>query len=110
MNTVDILKAARAKIANPENWGQGAYAFDSEGCSINPKADGACRFCASGAIKASAADYYAQRAAFELLSNRGLGLEKGHSFDCEANIVSYNDSPVINHADILAAFDKAIGE
>lgn len=51
MNTVDILKQARALIADEKNWAQGAYATDAEGRNLcDPNAADACSFCSVGAV------------------------------------------------------------
>ncbi len=51
-DTVQVLKEARALIADPARWTTGCFAVDAAGEPIGPRDDGACRWCALGAIAA----------------------------------------------------------
>lgn len=98
MNTVDILRAARAKIENPENWCQGVYFASASGERVAPWA--AERWCATGAVWAVV----------------GTGAEKYHERGpalhalCDAIggewQTDYNDTHT--HAEVIAMFDRAI--
>ena len=46
--TLDILKAARATLANPENWTKGCYARDAAGNMCKPYSPNAVKWCAIG--------------------------------------------------------------
>jgi hypothetical protein len=84
MNTTDILVRARKLIDHPRHWGQG----------MSEKRPGT--YCAHEAIIAAAdgVPFDAVRA----FSN---------SLD-EPNIVRWNDDKKRTHAEVLAAFDRAI--
>lgn len=96
MTALEELRAARALIDTPEKWTQGAYALDANGKSTDPKSDVAVCFCISGAFwridwDKGAPDGFS---AFKRAAGRYP--------------VDFNDDPGTTHADILAAFDKAI--
>ena len=50
MNTVDILKRAKARIENPEHWCVHEEARNKHGLMVRADAPGACQWCATGAI------------------------------------------------------------
>lgn len=82
--TIATLKAARKLIERPDSWCQGTFLSN----------DG--RRCASGAlvdVGASLCD----------TSYTALGFACGNSIVCE-----WNDAPKRTHAEVLAAFDRAI--
>ena len=96
MSALDILKAARAKIAKPENWTQRAYQRDKNGNSLSVwDAQAATCWCARGAIwsidpKGRLTD------AFKALE---LSVP-------DQTVTVFNDTHT--HAEVLAAFDSAI--
>lgn len=49
MRTVDILRAAREKIARPEHWTKGMYARATDGEYAAPRSPRAVCWCALGA-------------------------------------------------------------
>lgn len=89
-----VLVKARAKIANEENWGKGDRRCDRpiETC------------CAAEAIEEVEFDNPKRRAAY-LALERAAGLERP---PLGSAIVGWNDAPERTHAEVLAAFDKAI--
>ena len=98
-STVEILKAARERISDPERWIKGrlsdtlAYCGDERWDDIARLQEGTC-WCASGAIGAEAA------------SPEGWE-ECCHAFKAaNGGIASVNDRS--SHPQILAAFDRAI--
>jgi len=99
MNTADILKAAKAKIANPANWMQGFYARDINGNELIGNEPGAVCFCAIGAIES-----------VQGIEHHGNGwAERPVELLCEAanqQIAIYNDGHT--HEEVLAVYDKAI--
>lgn len=97
MQTVEILKAARALIDTPEKWTRGVYARDLAGGDVHPSDDRAVCFCSKGALMriAGLGDDYTK--AREKLSEH-VG----------AYIVQFNDDPERTHPEVLAAFDAAI--
>lgn len=116
-----ILEAARAKIADPDNWVKGHNARDADDNRVSPESDEACKFCASGAIKAARHDLretcrsspgtntYAQSANARILLGQALTnrsyIPSSIAGRC---IIKFNDWPDTTHADVMKAFDKAI--
>ena len=49
ISAADTLDRAAALIVE-KGWGRGAFAYDEAGEEIDPRAEGACDFCVSGAI------------------------------------------------------------
>jgi hypothetical protein len=97
MNALEVLKAARERIAVPERWTQGCAARTSSG---EPRFTGdpdAARWCAIGSIfhdhpyLTAATDAYAAV----------VDVVKG-------NLSEFNDSHT--HSEVLAAFDRAIAK
>lgn len=84
MTTAEVLREARALIDTPEKWTKG---YRGE------------RLCAVAAI-ASAAPRDWLPAKYAL--NRALGREES------VVLYRWNDDPATTHADVLAAFDRAI--
>jgi hypothetical protein len=98
MNTLEILTAARAKIADEKNWCQGGYAKDEGGNSTSSYSTSACKWCSIGALKSVSGESYAGY---------------NNALDCLVGIIqspipNYNDTHT--HAEVLAAWDKAIAE
>lgn len=92
MTTVEILKAARAKIAKPENW--------CKGLAIKGNAR-----CAMGALLAVCDSQNGRMNSYEseipLLLKRFVPVRYGQ-------VAAFNDAPETTHAKILALFDMAI--
>lgn len=89
MDTLEILKAARAKIARPENWGKGRRGEDRSMLSC----------CAAEAIEeVDIMPSIERRLAYRAVIN-AAGAE---------GLVSWNDAPERTHAEVLAAFNLAI--
>lgn len=98
--TAAILRAARERIARPEAWTRGAYWRDVNGQDC-AQPDAVC-FCALGAIRASGGIDDASPPAKALKAVvRALGYSYVHD---------WNDDTPTTHADVLAAFDRAIAE
>lgn len=98
---VEILKGARALVE--QGWCQRAYARDESGAPVAPTEAKAVEFCATGAIvKASIGQTDgAFGAAIERLQ-AALGIAEGITF--------WNDNCRRTKEEVLAAFDRAIGE
>lgn len=101
MKHSEALKAAKAVIANPENWTQGTYYRREDGSPTDIRSL-ACKFCSYGAM----------RVANEMDSDRYL---LGQEYIYRALIVigkekftldTFNDNH--SHKDVMALFDKAI--
>ena len=103
MKASEVLKAARALIDTPEKWTKGNYARDESGRPTPYESDGACQFCAVGAVKRAAmpADLSAAWRAEDLLSDTAWGMYN-------MTIVSFNDRADTKHAQVLKVYDKAI--
>lgn len=100
MDTVEILKAARAKIAKPENWRKGGYAADAHGRTCSFDDPEAVCFCAEGALFSAVRDDSRLNNAYELVR---AALPTKVTF-----LPAFNDAETTAHADILALFDRAI--
>ena len=86
------LIRARAKVR--EGWTQNKLAVDRYGYAALPHRPNACRWCASGALRAVNAPWLAYRVLREQ-TPRHL-------------VATYNDEPGRTQADILDLFDRAI--
>lgn len=99
MNTREILIGARKLIEKPENWTQGAKSRDINGkpSVFGYKASAVC-WCMLGAMEMTGKSLFANNKAqqvIELVINMN-------------SIIRWNDSPDRTHAEVLAAFDRAI--
>lgn len=98
MNTLKVLKDARAKIENPEHWCQGHYAVTTAGKGVGPAHPRACAWCAQGALEASGFTPYSSDAiGLAQLAAEELGF---------ASIPELNDTT--DHATVLTMLDRAI--
>ena len=97
----DLLRRARAKIATPKTWTQGALSRDALGEHIHPFSDRATCFCMTGAT-AAVAHSLEWNAADWSLEN----VIPGNSV--EDSLEGFNDALTTTHADVLACFDRAI--
>lgn len=103
MNALEILKAARALIEDPERWCHGVEAVNAAGEPVAAVTEGACRWCAVGALErvAPRREWLRLIGAFsDYLWDRGY---PGHTFNALAML---NDNE--GHDAALAAFDAAI--
>lgn len=104
MTPAEILRAARAKIAEPEHWTKGEYVLFNE-------ADEPDRWCAVGSIYAvdpevgNDPEHPSLRALVVALRGVYEGLASEPS---ETSVLNFNDSANTSHEDVLAAFDRAI--
>jgi hypothetical protein len=96
MTPVEILKAARGRIDTPDKWTTGAYARTADNKTQNCDSGYACKWCAYGAIllvtEEPTGEYFE---AVRMLED-----------ECDGSVVNYNDTHT--HAEVLAAFDRAI--
>ena len=103
MTTVEILKAARAKIADEKHWTKGAEARDVAGKSVSPQSRKAVCWCSLGALSASAMPY-----SFAAYSFAALGFVQAIMNSQSKGVSRFNDSHT--HAEVLAAWDAAIAD
>lgn len=101
MNALELLQAAKAKIADPKNWTKTHLARNDKGVPRMPlDADAVC-WCAIGAISSVVSIYngYAGTAVQRLTA---AVFERGP----EITVGVYNDTH--SHADVMSLFDRAI--
>lgn len=98
MTTLEVLEAARKKIK--QGWCQGSGAKSAFGSVVSFNSVHASRWCAAAAIDISC-DYTpgAFTRAREIMVSM-LGVD---------NLAAWNDTPGRTQAEVLAAFDRAIG-
>jgi len=89
-----VLIKARAKIADPAKWGKGIRGNGRRSLDT---------CCAAEAIEDCEVPADIRSAAFQAV-RRGAGL------NLAMDIVRWNDAHTTKHADVLAAFDKAIAD
>lgn len=87
----DIIRRARERITDPENWTTGYLAQSSLGRRIGPLAPGACKWCAAGAIIREADD----GADADLLLDR-----------IYAHLTLHEVNDIDGHAAVLAELDR----
>lgn len=102
MNTVQILKDARALISDEKNWTRDAYAFDErgeeQGC---PNQHSVC-FCSVGALARAARVTPGEIERSEVVK----AILAVGNFEEVGYLVEFNDSRT--HAEVLTLFDRAI--
>lgn len=97
MSTLELLVKARALIAHPRAWTQGCSARLADGTECSAGKEGACQWCAFGAL------YVVGGGAFE----RGVAaLNTVLGFNLARELIEWNDRAT--HTDVLATFDRAI--
>ena len=99
METIDILRSARALIDTPEKWTRGTNARNASGRSVPFDSPSAVCFCAYGAVlRASGGEIVlACQRLWEALPAGWPDI-----------FPLYNDYPDTTYADVLALFDRAI--
>jgi hypothetical protein len=98
----EVLVAARKLIEKPENWCQHGYALADDDDGTSPLNKRAVKWCMAGACYRAAGRpvHFSDPDAIKLLERI-----------TSANwIPDWNDAPDRTHAEVLAAFDKAIAE
>lgn len=103
MNTVEVLKAARALIADEAHWAQGFYAVNADGNVTDPFCEDACKFCSVGAVANVLGIYGSEAEDHDII--RQLNHAAGY-FSDSADIVGFNDN--YTHDEVLTVFDRAI--
>ena len=99
MTPLEILKAARALITDPQHWTTGDYARDVEGHGVGSGSPDAVAWCAFGAISAVGRD----------ASRRHRdSADEALRLACGGLVGDANDR--YGHAYILAAYDRAIAK
>ena len=99
MTTIaDVLRAARAKIERPEAWMKGNFARDKRKLATDSNALNAVCWDSAGAVYATPFNINMHILAI-LLLRKTLGV---------SSITAWNDASKRTHAEVLAAFDRAI--
>ena len=105
MKTVtEILIEARELISDPERWTQGVYARDAQGIFTDWDSPEAVSWCVTGAIAKVVRSVQESKGDYNALVMSALDKLRcaiGHD-----GVTAFNDAH--NHAEVLAAFDKAI--
>jgi len=94
MTVLESLKAARAKIAHPQNWTQGQHARTKYGNPVSENSSLATCWCIIGALWAVNPEPYEAR----ILLGKVIG----------QSVIAFNDAKDRTHAEVLNAFDRAI--
>ena len=102
MSAAETLRRARELLTPEGAWGQGYDALNGAGEAVSPTAHNAVCRCSYGALRAAGGDVYGDAAREVLLQAIGLEAAKGDS------VINWNDDPGRTHAEVLAAFDRAI--
>lgn len=100
IGALEVLKSARARIAKPENWAQGNFAYDSNGFAVASRDKHAVCWCALGAIITVLSPYSGEAGEWLALAIAGSRVR--------SSIPEFNDRSTTTHDDVLGAFDKAI--
>ena len=103
MQAIDVLKNAKAVIADPQNWCQGHLATDNKGNEVDTTNEKATCFCALGALYKS----------FDKLGNWNYDALQAMNDVVQMNsdydtITAFNDETDRKHSDVVRMFNKAI--
>lgn len=108
VTTVEVLRAARARIAEPEDWTRCAAARDDLGEPTYPSSPQATCWCALGAAWA-VSDIVDETYLLAYALPPEFRTRFGQTYTNPTPLVAvYNDHPLTTHADILALYDRAI--
>jgi hypothetical protein len=94
---IELLKQARVKIENSENWIKMHTAENSHGWQVFSKDPSACKFCMIGAIASVSSSNETLDVMIKALQNVTL-----------IPVSMFNDSGLTTHKDVLDVFDVAI--
>ena len=98
------LERARALIDTPEKWNKtGSSATDASGNAVPACSDDARCFCVFGAIRRAVSEHTHREDACLSRLYLSLGFTNGPE-----RLFRWNDAPERTHAEVLAAFDRAI--
>lgn len=100
--TLEILRDARALIADPKRWTRRAFARDGRSRQVDPQSPRAVRYCATGALFKASGDNEVRDA---LAALQAVLIDQGWTVSIEV----FNDD-YAGHADVLALFDRAIAD
>jgi hypothetical protein len=103
MSVTDNLRAARALIEDPKHWTQDDLALNAAGEPAISYEEAVC-FCSMGATGCAAYRHGYANGGFDA----DEFLNKVAQMAGFGTISRFNDAPARTHAEVLAAFDKAI--
>lgn len=109
LRALKVLTEARALLSDSANWVQNTPARNRKGTPTDPTSLTACAWCMMGAIHRAAYDAK-EPPAVALLAARALASVCAASSLLAPTIVSFNDDRRRTHAEVVAAFDRAIAE
>lgn len=107
---LDVLKAARQLIINPENWTKGAAARNIKDEAVRFGMLSACKFCAVGAVQRALLDFTKKN------QNKQIGIDQvydlfpmssSNPYQKATELIIYNDE-IATHDEIIKIFDLAI--
>lgn len=100
-SVVDVLRAARERISDPERWATGYFAFDAAGTPVEANAPAACRWCAVGAVLAETNQPYGYGG-----YQPPVAVSARRFLDQAGPVLSVNDEA--GHQAVLELYDRAI--
>ncbi len=106
MNIIEILKAARDLISDPEHWTQHVMAKSREKMVTDALGPDAHCFCASGAIMRQTAAPEKDRIAAIRALNAGIPASFPQEHCQMTRVIQYND--LQSHSEVMAMFDVTI--
>ena len=106
-STVEVLKAARKRIEDPERWTQGVHArVKQRGAEVEPHSATATCWCAVGALCAEGVDPYgADDRSFGFLERAAEEMDGEHGWPPNLND---RGTRATAHKRVLAMYDRAI--
>jgi hypothetical protein len=103
MDTAEILRVTRVKLAGPDSWTKGCFARTDGGTNVSYESKDAVCWCLQGALFSVTDDTQKLSIALDMIE--GALFDQSLPFD---TIPKYNDAPETTHSDILATLDRAI--
>jgi hypothetical protein len=100
MNTLEILKAARQTLTDPNAWTREAFAKDAKGIRVQPDSAEAVCWCSAGALRKH--DSVRNGTAINELGKTVFAIHGTYS------IPTFNDARRTTHAEVLHVFDMTI--
>jgi hypothetical protein len=99
-----LLTRARKRIEAPEAWTQGYPARNADGLAVPHASPTACKWCIVGTVwvERDQTSHYTGKLGFQLIEEAS-----GCNAD-EGGIAGFNDAVTTTHAEVIAAFDRAI--
>lgn len=101
MTVAELLRRAKERIATPDRWCQHYLSANEYVGSEDGLLPDACKWCLQGALSEEAPSYADFNAANAMV-RRALALPE------EEGVYDWQDAPGRTHAEVMAAFDRAI--